>query len=78
MTPFPKLVQRDSLEVIGKSYALIYDYKTITGKNTAVEAEGEDAVAVGPFFFLGEGQKYDLRNRKVIQPARRKRAEPAN
>jgi cyanophycinase len=73
------LVQRDSLEVIGKSYALIYDYNTITGKNKTVATEGEDGSAtIGPFFFLSEGQKYDLRNRKVIPPPRRKRAEPAN
>lgn len=71
------LVQRDSLEVIGKSYALIYDYNNIVGKKVAPASAGEEAFN-GPFFFLGEGQKYDLRNRKVIQPPKRNRAEPAN
>lgn len=56
------VVQRDSMEVIGKSYALIYGDKKFTG----------------PFFFLGEGQKYDLRNRSVIEPAKIKSNEPAN
>lgn len=76
------VVQRDSLEVIGKSYALIYDYNTIIGKKSDAAADKEnDPASVGPFFFLSEGQKYDLRNRKVIQPERRerlRRSEPAN
>ena len=50
------LVQRDTLQVIGKSYVAIYDHG-----NTAP----------GPFFFLSEGQKYDLKERKVIREPRR-------
>ncbi len=50
------LVQGDSLQVIGKSYVAIYDYNTIINNETA------------PFFFLSEGQKYDLKARKLIPP----------
>ncbi|MBE7170797.1 MAG: cyanophycinase [Williamsia sp.] len=68
------LVQRDTLEVIGKAYVAIYDYNTITGngvKHVAGDRENFTA-SNGPFFFLHEGQKYDLAARKVIeQPNRR-------
>ncbi|MDR1602353.1 MAG: cyanophycinase [Tannerella sp.] len=63
------LVQKDTLEVIGESYAVIYDHSTIVGKgNNAHVVNGrEDYTASnGPFFFLHEGQKYDLAGRKVI------------
>src|SRR5476651_428143 len=65
-------IHRDTLEVLGKSYVAIYDYNTIMGKGaTHVVGNNEDFTASsGPFFFLSEGQKYDLFNRKVI-PARR-------
>jgi cyanophycinase len=65
-------VHKDTLEVLGKSYVAIYDYNTITGKGaTHINGNREDFTASsGPFFFLSEGQKYDLFNRKVI-PARR-------
>lgn len=68
------LIKRDTLEVIGKSYVAIYDYNTITGngpKHVSGDRENFTASA-GPFFFLHEGQKYDLATRKVIeQPGRR-------
>ena len=66
-------VQRDTMEVIGKSYVAIYDYNTITGNNTKLAngAPEDFTSSSGPFFFLSQGQKYDLRNRKVIQPPRR-------
>lgn len=62
------LVQRDTLEVLGKSYALIYDYDTIIGKGKPHVNDGKEdyTASSGPFFFLSEGQKYDLRNRKVL------------
>jgi cyanophycinase len=71
------LVQRDTAEVIGKSYVAVYDYHTITGeKEEPLVAAGEESgYFPGPFFFLSEGQKYDLRNRKVIVPP--KQARPA-
>jgi len=67
------LVQRDTMEVIGKSYVAIYDYNTITGNSTKLTNGGPEdfTSSSGPFFFLSQGQKYDLRNRRVIQPPRR-------
>jgi cyanophycinase len=72
------VVQRDTLEVLGKSYAVIYDYKTIIGDGPAhvVNDKEDHAASSGPFVFLSEGQKYDLRNRKVI-PQERKRPAAA-
>jgi cyanophycinase len=49
-------VQRDTLQVIGRSYVAIYDH----GSSVS-----------GPFFFLSEGQKYDLKERKMIREPRR-------
>lgn len=49
-------VQRDTMQVIGRSYALIYDH---------------GSTVPGPFFFLSEGQKYDLKERKMIREPRR-------
>lgn len=68
------IVQRDTLEVLGKSYAVIYDYNTIVGKGTShVNNDKEDYTASsGPFIFLSEGQKYDLRNRKVLETPRKR------
>ncbi len=63
------LVQKDTLEVLGKSYIAIYDYKTIQGdgpKHTVGDKE-DNTASNGPFFFLREGQKYDLGSRTVIK-----------
>lgn len=68
------LVQKDTLEVIGKTYAVIYDYNTIQGTSKHVVDGKEDYTASsGPFFLLGQGQRYDLKNRKVIPPPQRER-----
>ena len=68
------LVQKDTLEVIGKTYAVIYDYNTIQGASKHVVDGKEDYTASsGPFFLLGQGQRYDLKNRKVIPPPQRER-----
>ncbi len=66
------LVQGDTLQVIGKSYVAIYDYNTIIrSENNPAAASTEDpTVSSGPFFFLSEGQRYDLKNRKVIKAPR--------
>lgn len=66
------LVQRDTLEVLGKSYVAIYDYKTIIGhgEERVVNGRENHHVSLGPFFFLGHGQKYDLKERKVLREAR--------
>lgn len=70
------VVQRDTFEVVGKSYVAVYDYNTIAGaENKHVTDNGEDYTSSsGPFFFLSEGQKYDLKNRKVIQPVKKQPA----
>ncbi len=62
------VVQRDTLQVIGKSYVAIYDYNTIIGAGEKHVSNGREdfTASSGPFFFLSEGQKYDLYNRKVI------------
>ena len=63
------LVQGDTLQVIGRSYVAIYDYATILNsrrEHTGSEEQGA-AISSGPFFFLGEGQKYDLKNRKPLR-----------
>ena len=63
------LVQKDTLEVLGKSYIAIYDYNTIVGNGPKhSNGDNEDYTASnGPFFFLGIGQKYDLGSRAVIK-----------
>ena len=72
------LVQGDTLQVIGKSYVAIYDYNTIIRSENRSSGSGssleDPAASAGPFFFLSEGQRYDLKNRKVIQAPRRRNA----
>jgi cyanophycinase len=67
------LVQRDTLEVLGKSYVAIYDYNTIinTGGKHVVNNREDFTASDGPFFFLGAGQKYDLAKRVVIKEPRK-------
>ena len=71
------LVQKDTLEVIGKSYALIYDYETIIGKGKdhVTDSKEDYTASSGPFIFLSQGQKYDLKNRKVIAVPRKRQSE---
>ena len=73
------VVQRDTLEVIGKSYAVIYDHNTIVGKgeNHVKDSKEDYTASSGPFIFLSQGQKYDLRNRKVLSAPRRNAQQPA-
>jgi cyanophycinase len=63
------LVQKDTFEVMGKSYVAIYDYNTIQGKGSkhTIEDKEDFTASNGPFFFLHEGQKYDLGSRTVIK-----------
>ncbi|ADY52556.1 peptidase S51 dipeptidase E [Pseudopedobacter saltans DSM 12145] len=65
------VVQRDTLEVVGKSYAVIYDYNTIVNSDNK-EAPNKSS---SPFIFLSEGQKYDLKNRSLIHEGK-KRSNP--
>lgn len=66
------LVQRDTIEVLGRSVVAIYDYNTITNTNEKHVINGrEDFTASnGPFFFLRAGQKYDLAKRQIIKEVR--------
>jgi cyanophycinase len=63
------VVQRDTLQVIGKSFVAIYDYNTIinNGEKHVVNGREDYTASNGPFFFLSEGQRYDLANRQVIK-----------
>lgn len=73
------LVQRDTLQVLGKSYVAIYDYNTIinSGEKHVVNGREDFTAANGPFFFLSAGQKYDLAKRQVIREPRRRPAANA-
>ncbi|WP_316758541.1 cyanophycinase [Pedobacter aquatilis] len=66
------LVQKDTLQVLGRSFVAIYDYKTITGSDDKHLADGREdfTASSGPFFFLKAGQKYDLSKRQVVKPIR--------
>ena len=62
------VVQRDVFEVIGRSYVAVYDYNTIVAKKEIKfsDGNGPETNYPGPFFLLKQGQKYDLKERKVI------------
>jgi cyanophycinase len=51
------VVRGDHFEVIGSSYALIYDPQTTTGRN-------------GTFYFLSPGDGYDMATRRATRPSR--------
>ncbi|WP_421939029.1 cyanophycinase [Pedobacter sp.] len=67
------LVQRDSLQVLGKSVVAIYDYNTIVNNTDKHVVDGREdfTASSGPFFFLRAGQKYDLLKRQVIKEPRK-------
>jgi cyanophycinase len=71
------VVQRDTLQVIGKSFVAIYDYNTIinNGEKHVVNGREDYTASNGPFFFLSEGQKYDLAKRQVIKESRKKQRD---
>jgi cyanophycinase len=51
------IVRGDRFEVIGRSYAIIYDRRTTTGRN-------------GTFYFLAPGDGFDLGTRRATRPSR--------
>ncbi|MBE9464392.1 cyanophycinase [Dyadobacter subterraneus] len=63
------VVQKDIFEVVGRSYVAVYDYNTIVAKRERKfsDGNGPETNYQGQFFFLKQGQKYDLKERKVIQ-----------
>lgn len=68
------VVQKDIFEVVGRSYVAVYDYNTIVAKHERQfsDGNGPEANYQGPFFLLKQGQKYDLKDRKVIIEQARK------
>lgn len=70
------VVKRDTMEVVGKSYVGVYDYETIMKAGQRVNSNRETFATInGPFFFLSAGQKYDLKNRKIIPGNQRPAAD---
>lgn len=55
------VVQGDRFEVMGRSYALIYDNQTTTGDN-------------GKFYFLAPGDRFNLATREATRPVTTERA----
>lgn len=55
------IVQGDEFEVVGESFVAIYDYKLWQES----EAEGSPLTNGGKFFLLREGDRYNVRERKV-------------
>lgn len=68
------VVQQNTFEVIGASYVAVYTAEQIA--NNAKYPSGQNSTG-GPFFFLGKGQKFDLRARKVINQQAVRPNEPA-
>jgi cyanophycinase len=59
------IVHQNSFEVLGASYVAIYDQQQFEGK---LKNPSSDSGAGGPFYYLQQGQKFDLQNRQVITP----------
>lgn len=74
------VVIKDTLQVIGKSYVAIYDYNTITGNGEKHVQQGKEVYTAsdGPFFFLSDGERYDLAGRKVLPRSRLPRNNVTN
>ena len=57
-------IHNDTLEVLGKSYVIVYD-------GTFWSREGSDLKTLPEkknlFYFLREGDKYDINSRKIIE-----------
>ena len=58
------VVQKDSFQVIGNSYVAIYDFDQINGQSKGPREQNSSS---GPFYFLGKGQRFDLKARKIIR-----------
>lgn len=68
------VVQGDTFEVIGASFVGIYEAGQIA--SNAKFPSGQNSTG-GPFYFLGKGQKFDLRARKVMAQQPQRNSEPA-
>lgn len=58
------VVNKNEFEVIGNSVVAIYDIANFEGKNANPSGESGNN---GSFFFLSKGQKFDLKNRKIVK-----------
>ncbi len=58
------VVQKDVFQVIGTSYVAIYDIDQINGQSKGPRELNSSS---GPFYFLGNGQKFDLKSRKITR-----------
>ncbi len=67
------VVQKNTFEVLGNSYALIHDARATAD----AFPKGQNSSQSGPFYFLGRGQKFDLQTRRVISAAPQRPNEPA-
>jgi cyanophycinase len=63
------IVQGDEFEVVGESFVAIYDYKLWQESAT----EGAPLANGGKFFLLREGDRYNVRDRKVTEWSGRNR-----
>ena len=68
------VVQQNTFDVIGASYVGIYEANQIA--NSTKYPSGQNSTG-GPFYFLGKGQKFDLKARKVINQPPSRPNEPA-
>ncbi len=58
------VVKKDQFEVIGNSVVAIYDIANFEGKITNPSGESGNN---GSFFFLNKGQKFNLKERKILK-----------
>ena len=63
------VVQQNAFQVLGTSYVAIYDANQLSGN--AKSPSGEYGTS-GPFYYLGNGQRFDLQSRRVIPDAPRR------
>lgn len=58
------VVKKNQFEVIGNSVVAIYDIANIQGNTNNPSNESGNG---GAFFFVSKGQKFDLKNRKIVK-----------
>jgi cyanophycinase len=58
------VVQKDTMEVLGASYVLVYDGSFWSREGSDQKIKPADDFL---FYMLKSGDRYDLRNRKVIE-----------
>lgn len=63
------VVRQDRFEVIGNSYVAIYDSRQFDGKTKNPSGDSGNS---GSFYFLGRGQRFDLKERKIIADTARR------